>query len=82
MTDSIIRAYHGTDETALIGLWNSTMTHDRINESAFRTRVLLDTNFNPEGLWVAAESRANGKADGQLRGFALRRPSGRGSCKA
>ena len=71
MTDRIVRAYRGTDETALIGLWNSTMTHDRINESAFRTRVLLDTNFNPEGLWVAAESRANGKADGQLRGFVL-----------
>jgi ribosomal protein S18 acetylase RimI-like enzyme len=71
MTDSIVRAYRGTDETALIGLWNSTMTHDRINESAFRTRVLLDTNFNPGGLWVAAESRANGKADGQLRGFVL-----------
>jgi len=71
MTDSIVRAYHGSDEAALIGLWNSTMTYDRINESTFRTRVLLDTNFNPEGLLVAAESRADGKADGQLRGFAL-----------
>ena len=71
MTDSIVRAYHGSDEAALIGLWNSTMTFDHINESTFRTRVLLDTNFNPEGLLVAEESRADGKADGQLRGFAL-----------
>jgi len=40
------------------------MTHDRINESVFRTKVLLDPNFHPEGLLVAEEG-------GELRGFVL-----------
>jgi len=64
MTDTIICAYRGTDEAALIELWNAATTHDRINESVFRTRVLLDANFNPEGLLVA-------EAEGELHGFVL-----------
>jgi mycothiol synthase len=40
------------------------MTHDLISESVFRTKVLLDPNFNPEGLLVAEEN-------GALRGFVL-----------
>jgi mycothiol synthase len=40
------------------------MAHDRINESVFRTRVLLDANFNPEELLVA-------EAEGKLHGFVL-----------
>jgi len=71
MTTLILRSYRGADEAALIELWNAAMTHDRVNEAVFRTRVLLDANFNPDGLLVAAESRANGKADGELRGFVL-----------
>jgi len=64
MTEITLRAYRGSDETALIELWNVAMTHDRIDESVFRTRVLLDANFDPEGLLVA-------EADGELRGFLL-----------
>jgi mycothiol synthase len=64
MTAMVLRAYSGADEPALVELWNSTMTHDGINESVFRTRVLLDANFNPDGLLVA-------KVDGELRGFVL-----------
>jgi len=71
MTETVLRPYRGTDELALIELWNAAMAYDRLNASTFRTRVLLDANFNPDGLLVAAESRANGKADGELRGFVL-----------
>jgi ribosomal protein S18 acetylase RimI-like enzyme len=59
-----IRPYRGDDEAALIALWNETMTHDRINPAAFRTRVLLDLNFHPDGLLVAEEG-------GVLIGFVL-----------
>jgi mycothiol synthase len=64
MTAMVLRAFCGADEPALVELWNSTMTHDCINESLFRTRVLLDANFNPDGLLVA-------QVDGELRGFVL-----------
>jgi mycothiol synthase len=59
-----IRPYQGGDESALIALWNASMTHDRINPAVFRTRVLLDLNFHPEGLLVAEEG-------GELSGFVL-----------
>ncbi len=59
-----IRSYHGDDEAALVELWNLAMTHDRINESVLRTRVLLDPNFHPDGLLVAEEGDT-------LRGFVL-----------
>lgn len=61
---TIIRPYRGDDETALIALWNATMTHDPINTSVFRTKVLLDPNFHPEGLLVA-------EVAGELVGFVL-----------
>jgi mycothiol synthase len=64
MSTVTLGSFRGTDEAALIELWNAAMTHDRINESVFRTRVLLDANFSPEGLLVA-------EADGKLCGFAL-----------
>ncbi len=60
----IVRPFRGTDEAALIELWNATMTRDRINPSAFRTRVLLDANFRRDGLLVA-------EVDGALVGFVL-----------
>ncbi len=54
MTNRVtIRPYRGSDEAALIDLWNASMTHDRINPSVFRTKVLLDLNFSPEGLRLA-----------------------------
>lgn len=60
----VIRPYRGDDEAALIELWNAALTFDRINEATFRTKVLLDANFQPDGLLVAEE-------DGALRGFVL-----------
>lgn len=63
-TNLIIRPFTGADEPALIDLWNASMTHDRINPAVFRTRVLLDLNFDPEGLLVA-------ERDGRLEGFVL-----------
>lgn len=59
-----IRAYQGSDEHQVIDLWNDSMPFDRINPTVFRTKVLLDLNFNPEGLFVAS----NGN---QLVGFLL-----------
>jgi mycothiol synthase len=50
----IVRPFRGADEAALIRLWNASLTHDPINAAVLRTRVLLDPNFQPEGLLVAA----------------------------
>jgi mycothiol synthase len=59
-----IRAYRGTDEAELLALWNASMTHDRISEAIFRTRVLLDPNFRADKLQIAVD-------DGRLVGFVL-----------
>lgn len=60
----VLRNYRGADEPALIRLWNASMTHDPIHASVLRTRVLLDSNFRPDGLLVAEEQ-------GELVGFVL-----------
>lgn len=59
-----IRPYRGSDEAALLRLWNQTLTWDPIDAPTFRTRVLLDLNFRPEGLLVA-------ESGGGLVGFVL-----------
>jgi mycothiol synthase len=59
-----IRPYQGTDEAELLAVWHASMTHDRLSEDLFRTKVLLDPNFHPENLPVAV-------VDGQLVGFVL-----------
>ncbi len=59
-----IRPYTGADEAALIELWNAAMTRDRINPAVFRTKVLLDLNFHPDGLLLAEQ-------EGELAGFVL-----------
>jgi ribosomal protein S18 acetylase RimI-like enzyme len=59
-----IRPFQGADEAALLEVWNAAMTHDRITPGVFRTRVLLDLNFSPEGLLVAERA-------GALEGFVL-----------
>lgn len=64
MSDTTIRPYRGADEAALIALWNAAMPYDRIDEATLRTRVLLDPNFDPHGLLVAAQA-------GELLGFCL-----------
>ncbi len=59
-----LRAYRGADQARLLALWNATLTHDRIDEAAFCTRVLLDPNFRADRLLLADE-------DGELLGFVL-----------
>lgn len=59
-----IRPYMGQDEAALLELWNASMTHDQINAAVFRTKVLLDLNFDPQGLLIA-------ETEGRLVGFVL-----------
>jgi ribosomal protein S18 acetylase RimI-like enzyme len=59
-----IRIFQGSDETTLLDLWNASMTHDPINLAVFRTKVLLDLNFNLEGLLVA-------ESGGRVVGFVL-----------
>jgi mycothiol synthase len=59
-----IRPYQGSDEAALLNVWQHAMPHDRIDEAIFRTKVLLDPNFQPANLPVALEG-------GQLVGFVL-----------
>ena len=59
-----IRPYRGSDEDALLILWNLAMPADAIDEATFRTKVLLDANFRPDGLLLADEL-------GTLHGFVL-----------
>lgn len=59
-----IRPYQGSDEEALIALWNAALPYDRINPAVLRTKVLLDLNFSPQGLLLA-------EAGGRLAGFVL-----------
>ena len=54
-----IRPYRGADEGALLALWNATLTHDPITPATFRTKVLLDPNFSPDGLLLAEEGGAS-----------------------
>lgn len=59
-----IRPYRGSDEAALLAVWDAAMSHDRLSPDQFRTRVLLDPNFQPANLPLAV-------ADGRVAGFAL-----------
>jgi mycothiol synthase len=60
----LVRPYRARDEGGLLDLWNATMHADPLNAATFRTQVLLDPNFRPEGLLLAEEQ-------GQLAGFVL-----------
>lgn len=59
-----IRPYAGTDETAVLRVWNSAMFADPITATTWRAKVLLDPNFDPAGCLVA-------EVDGEVRGFIL-----------
>jgi len=59
-----IRPYQGADEAEFLAIWRASMTHDPISEELFRTKVLLDPNFQPENLPVAVEG-------GRIVGFVL-----------
>jgi mycothiol synthase len=59
-----IRPYRGDDESELLATWNAAITDDRIGAALFRTKVLLDPNFDSMHLPVAV-------ANGRVVGFAL-----------
>lgn len=52
-TEYTMRPYAGRDEERLLALWKQTMHLDPVSTAVFRTRVLMDLNFNPAGLIVA-----------------------------
>lgn len=59
-----VRAYRPDDETAVVGLWNAALSSDPISITTWRSKVLLDPNFDPDGCLVA-------EADGEPCGFLL-----------
>ena len=59
-----VRPYRGADEAAVLRTWNAALSADPITATAWRARVLLDPNFDPEGCHVA-------EVDGEVRGFLL-----------
>jgi mycothiol synthase len=59
-----IRPYRVGDEAQLLQVWQRAMAYDRIDLAGFRTKVLLDPNFQVENLPVAVKNN-------QLVGFVL-----------
>ncbi|GIP33159.1 GNAT family N-acetyltransferase [Paenibacillus sp. J2TS4] len=47
------RSYQPGDEEVIVELWNRCLSHDPITRVRFRNLVLLDANFDPEGLRLA-----------------------------
>ncbi len=63
-TECTIREYRGGDEREIVDLWNRCLPRDEIDLTTFRRKVILDTNFDPHGCFVAAR-------DGRIEGFML-----------
>ncbi len=63
-----VRHYESGDEQILVNLWNDSVQEDLMTLQRFRDLVLLDANFDPDGLKLAWEG-------GQLVGcsYAVRR---------
>ncbi|MCK2212349.1 GNAT family N-acetyltransferase [Actinomadura sp. ATCC 31491] len=53
-----VRPFRSGDETSLVDAWNRSMPADPTTSGWFRDRVLLDPNFDPEGLRVAVAGGA------------------------
>lgn len=49
------RTYQPGDEPAIVALWNRRLTKDLMTRRRFRNLVLLDPNFDPQGLRLALE---------------------------
>lgn len=47
------RSYQGGDEQQIVKLWNECLCKDPITMNRFRNLVLLDANFDPEGMRLA-----------------------------
>lgn len=57
MADFELRPYRGSDEEALIATWNAALPADPVDETVFRRKVILDPNFGPGRLLVAARGQ-------------------------
>ncbi|MEV4013256.1 GNAT family N-acetyltransferase [Nonomuraea angiospora] len=63
-----VRAFASGDEVSLVDAWNRSMPADPATSAWFRDCVLLDPNFDPEGLRVAvSDGRVVGCAYGMRR---------------
>lgn len=62
------RYYQSGDEKDIVRLWNEVLVKDPINQGRFRNLVLLDANFDPEGMRLAY---SNGELVGCV--YAVRR---------
>jgi GNAT superfamily N-acetyltransferase len=65
------RTYLPGDEKKITVLWNDTLLYDPVTPDRFRRLVLLDANFDPEGLQLAFD---NGRLAGVLYGLRRRLP--------
>jgi len=61
----IVRTYQGGDEKGIVAAWQESLPYDPINLELFRSKVLLDPNFDPEGAIVAVND------NNQVIGFTL-----------
>ena len=59
-----IRQYEAEDELRVVALWNLCLPRDEITLNTFRRKIILDSNFDHRGCFVAV-------ADGQIVGFML-----------
>ena len=50
-----VRSYIPGDEYGIVQLWNICLENDQIQQKRFRNMVILDENFDPEGLKVAVK---------------------------
>lgn len=53
MTRLSIRPFDAGDEAAVLRLWNLCLTRDPITTERFRRNVMLDTNFDTAGCFIA-----------------------------
>lgn len=49
------RTYQPGDEVQLVRVWNECLLEDPTTSERFRNLILLDANFDPEGLRIAAD---------------------------
>ncbi|MGV3489263.1 MAG: GNAT family N-acetyltransferase [Tuberibacillus sp.] len=68
---TIYRTYLPGDEQKIVPLWNACIHYDPINLQRFRRLILLDANFDPEGLQLAFH---DGELVGALYGVRRRLP--------
>lgn len=49
----VTRSYEPGDEQRLVDMWNEILPYDSISMKVFERKVLLDPNFDPDGLRIA-----------------------------